>query len=73
MRYWLSFRGPFGTRPGFGIGPEDTHPRLSSYRRYELRHGLLEAAKARGETMTKTPIMPSTRPWRPACSIPTAT
>jgi hypothetical protein len=28
-------------------------PRLPSYRRYELRHGLQEAAKARGETMTK--------------------
>ncbi len=25
MRYWLSFRGPFGTRPGFSIGPEDIH------------------------------------------------
>jgi hypothetical protein len=53
MRYWLSFRGPFGTRPGFSIGPEDIHPRLPSYRRYELRHGLQEAAKARGEPMTK--------------------
>ena len=28
-------------------------PRLSSYRRYELRKGLQEAAKARGEPMTK--------------------
>jgi len=53
MRYWLSFRGPFGTRPGFSICPEDIHPRLPSYRRYGLRHGLQEAAKARGETMTK--------------------
>jgi hypothetical protein len=28
-------------------------PRLSSYRRYELRKGLQEAAEARGEPMTK--------------------
>jgi hypothetical protein len=28
-------------------------PRLSPYRRYELRKGLQEAAKARGEPMTK--------------------
>jgi hypothetical protein len=28
-------------------------PRLSSHRRYELRKGLQEAAKARGEPMTK--------------------
>ena len=28
-------------------------PRLSPYRRYELRKGLQEAAKARGETVTK--------------------
>jgi hypothetical protein len=28
-------------------------PRLSPYRRYELRKGLQEAAKARGEPVTK--------------------
>ena len=55
MRLWLS--GPrilCGlVRPSISLGREDWNPRLPSYRRYELRHGLLEAAKARGETMTK--------------------
>ena len=55
MRLWLSgpriLRGLI--RPGISLGREDWNPRLPSYRRYELRHGLLEAAKARGETMTK--------------------
>ena len=55
MRLWLS--GPrilHGlVRPGISLGREDWNPRLPSYRRYELRHGLQEAAKARGETMTK--------------------
>jgi hypothetical protein len=55
MRLWLS--GPrilCGlVRPGISLGREDWNPRLPSYRRYELRHGLQEAAKARGETMTK--------------------
>ena len=55
MRLWLS--GPrilHGlVRPGISLGREDWSPRLPSYRRYELRHGLQEAAKARGETMTK--------------------
>ncbi len=54
-RFWLS--GPHllkgWIRPGISIGCEDRNPRLPSYRRYELRHGLREAAKARGETMTK--------------------
>src|SRR5208283_554476 len=54
MRYWLSFRGPFGTRPGISLGREEWSPRLPpSYHRYELRHGLQEAAKARGKTITK--------------------
>ena len=55
MRLWLSgpriLRGLI--RPGISLGREDWNPRLPSYRRYELRHGLQEAAKARGETMTK--------------------
>jgi len=76
MRLWLSgpriLRGL--VRPGISLGREDWNPRQPSYRRYELRHGLQEAAKARGETMTKeeTPTMQSIKPWRPACSIPTA-
>ena len=40
-------------RPGISLGREDLQPRLPSYRRYKLRHGLREAAKARGEAMTK--------------------
>ena len=40
-------------RPGISLGREDWNPRLPSYRRYELRHGLQEGAKARGEPMTK--------------------
>ena len=55
MRLWLSgpriLRGL--VRPGISLGREDWNPRLPSYRRYELRHGLQEAAKARGEPMTK--------------------
>jgi hypothetical protein len=55
LRFWLS--GPRIlkglVRPGISIGPEDVHPHLPSYRRYELRKGLQEAAKARGEPMTK--------------------
>jgi hypothetical protein len=46
MRLWLSgqrlFRGL--VRPGISLGREDPYPRLPSYRRYELRHGLQEAA-----------------------------
>jgi len=55
MRLWLSgpriLRGL--VRPGISLVREDWNPRLPSYRRYELRHGLQEAAKARGEPMTK--------------------
>jgi hypothetical protein len=69
MRFWLS--GPRIlkglVRPGVSFGREDFRPRLPSYRRYELRKGLQEAAKARGEPMTKekTPTTASTRVWRP--------
>lgn len=55
MRLWLS--GPRIlnglVRPGISLGREDLHPRLPAWRRYELRHGLQEAAKARGETFTR--------------------
>ena len=34
-------------------GRENFRPHLPSWRRYELRHGLQEAAKARGEPMTR--------------------
>ena len=70
MRLWLS--GPrilHGlVRPGISLGREDWSPPLP------LRHGLQEAAKARGETITKEErITASIKPWRPAYSIPTAT
>lgn len=55
MRLWLS--GPRIlnglVRPGISLGREDFRPRLPSWRRHELRHGLQEAAKARGEPMTR--------------------
>jgi hypothetical protein len=56
MRLWLS--GPrllHGlVRPGISLGREDFRPcHPPSWRRYELRHGLQEAAKARGEPMTR--------------------
>ena len=50
MRFWLS---------GVSFGWEDFRPRrqamaaLPSYRRYELRHGLQEAAKASGKPIGK--------------------
>ena len=55
LRFWLSGPRMFGglIRPGILLGREDLHPRLPSWRRYELRHGLQEGAKARGEPMTK--------------------
>jgi len=45
---WLETVKPFGE-----LGREDLHPRLPSWRPYELRHGLQEGAKVRGEPMTK--------------------
>jgi hypothetical protein len=56
MRVWFS--GPRLlnglVRPGISLGREDFRPaRLPSYRRYELRKGLQEAAKGRGEPITK--------------------
>ena len=55
MRLWLSgprlFKGL--VRPGISLGREDWNPRLPSWRRYELRHSLQEAAKARGAPKPK--------------------
>ncbi len=56
MRLWLSGPRLFNglIRPGISLGREDFRPRhLPSWRRYELRHGLQEAAKARGEPITR--------------------
>jgi hypothetical protein len=56
MRLWLSGPRLFNglVRPGISLGREDFRPRhLPSWRRYELRHGLQEAAKSRGEPMTR--------------------
>ncbi len=55
MRLWFSVPRLFNglVRPGISLGREDFNPRLPSYRRYELRHGLQEAAKARGEPMSR--------------------
>jgi hypothetical protein len=62
LRIWLSGPRILGglLRPGISFGREDLQrlsrsrpARLPSWRRYELRHCLQEAAKTRGETMTK--------------------
>jgi len=53
-------------RPGISLGREDFHPRLPSYKRYELRKGLQAAAEARGEPMTP-------KIWPPAALILPAT
>jgi hypothetical protein len=63
MRIWLSSPRILGglVRPGVSFGREDglrmlghrRPARLPRWRRYELRHCLQEAAKARGEKMTK--------------------
>jgi len=56
VRYWISGPRLFGNliRPGISFSKADFEPpRLPAYRRYELRKGLREAAKARGETMTR--------------------
>ena len=44
MRFWLSGPRIGWFRPGISLGHEDLHPRLPSWRRYELHHGLQEAA-----------------------------
>lgn len=48
-RNWISVSLGNGIR----IGRSIADPRLPSYRRYELRHAMQEAAKARGETITR--------------------
>ncbi|MGO9238166.1 MAG: hypothetical protein ACLP4V_30255 [Methylocella sp.] len=61
MRFWLSgSRILYGlVRPDVSFGWEDFRPRwqamaaLPPYRRYELRHGLQEAAKASGKPIGK--------------------
>jgi len=53
MRYWLSFRGPFGTRPGISLGREDfRRGRLPSWRKYEYRKALKAYAEKHGEHLT---------------------
>jgi len=53
-RTWISVPfGRTGIRIGRSISDSEMRPRLPSWRRFELRRGLQEAAKARGETMTK--------------------
>ena len=57
MRYWFSFPGPWRrTRLGVSVGPSDFTARelkIPNWRRHELRHGLQEAAKANGETLSR--------------------
>jgi hypothetical protein len=63
VRIWFSGPRILGglIRPGVSFGCEDglralggrRSTRLPSWRRYELQHGLQEAAKARGEKLTK--------------------
>lgn len=54
MRTWGSINVGHGIRVGRSYGPEDFGPpRLLRYRRYELRQGLMAAAKARGADMDK--------------------
>ena len=55
MRIWFSGPRLLGglIRPGVSLGKEDLHPRLPSWRRYELRCGLQAAARAKGEFACK--------------------
>lgn len=48
-RNWISISLGSGIR----IGRSIADPRLPSWRRFEIRHALQEAAKARGETLTR--------------------
>jgi hypothetical protein len=48
-RSWISV--PIGH--GIRIADAELRPRLPSWRKYELCHGLIKAAEARGEKMTK--------------------
>jgi hypothetical protein len=52
-RTWISVPTWRGIRIGRSIADSELRGHLPSWRRYELRHGLQEAAKARGETLTR--------------------
>ncbi len=54
MRQWISVRGPYGMRFGQSWGPEDRGPpKLPSWRRYEIRQMLIDAAAKKGEAMSR--------------------
>jgi hypothetical protein len=50
-RTWISFAGN-----GIRVGRSVADPRLPSWRRFEIRMSLQEAAKARGETLTREDV-----------------
>jgi hypothetical protein len=52
-RTWLSLSVPIlrGLRVGRSWADSELRPRLPAWRKWELRRGLKDAAKARGETM----------------------
>jgi len=53
-RSWISIPiARTGIRIGRAIADSELRGHLPSWRRYELRHGLQAAAKARGETLTR--------------------
>jgi hypothetical protein len=53
-RTWLSIPvGKTGIRVGRSVADSELRGQLPGWRRYELCHGLIKAAEARGEKMTK--------------------
>jgi hypothetical protein len=53
-RTWISVAlGRTGIRLGRSISDSELRPRLPRWRKWELVRGLIKAAKARGEKMTK--------------------
>jgi hypothetical protein len=53
-RTWLSVPlGRTGIRIGRSIADSELRPHLPSWRKFELCHGLIKAAEARGEKMSK--------------------
>lgn len=52
-RSWISIPIGFGIRVGRSIADSELHPRLPSWRRFELRRGMQADAEARGEHMTR--------------------
>ena len=50
LRLWLSGPRIGWFRPGISLGRDDLHPRLPSYRRYELRRAWLRRLAARATT-----------------------